>query len=78
MTSLPHRNVKQFRASGDPRAGAWIAMEVEGGYLVKCGDAVLSTVNGRKPRLFRKLDSVVSALKVELGVTRFEVETMEE
>lgn len=76
MTSLAQRNVKQIRAGGDPRAQSWTAMEVDGGYLVKCGETVLSTVNGRKPRLFRKLDSVVSALKVELGVTRFEVEIM--
>lgn len=76
MTSLAQRNVKQIRAKGDPRIGSWTAVKVDGGYLVKCGDAVLVTVNGRKPRVFRKLDSVVSALYDELGVTEFRVETM--
>jgi hypothetical protein len=76
MTSLAQRNVKQIRAKGDPRVGSWTAMKVDGGYLVKCGDTVLATVNGRKPRVFRKLDSVVSALQDELGVTEFKVEAM--
>jgi hypothetical protein len=76
MTSTAQCNVKQIRANGDPRAASWTAVGVDGGYLVKCGDAVLATVNGRKPRVFRRLDSVVSALKDELGVTEFKVEAL--
>jgi hypothetical protein len=77
MTSIAHINVKQIRASGDPRAMPWTVTEVDsGGYLVKCEGAVLETVNGRKPRVFRSLDSVVNALKDELGVTEFKVETL--
>jgi hypothetical protein len=59
-----------------PPMDEWTVCEVDGGYTVRCGDAVLCTVNGRTPRRFRSLDTVLHALKEELGVTRFQVEAM--
>jgi hypothetical protein len=59
-----------------PPTDDWIVCEIEGGYTVRCGDAVLCTVNARTPRRFRSLDTVLHALKEELGVTRFHVEAM--
>ena len=54
----------------------WTVSEVESGYLVRAGETVLYTVNGRKPRLFRTLDAAKQALAVEIGVTEFKVESL--
>lgn len=67
-------NVRAIRQR--PDAGAhWVAAEVDGGYMVRCDDAVLVTVNGQKPRLFKNLDTLAKKLKEEIGITSFEVVT---
>jgi hypothetical protein len=72
MNTQPILTVKTVR-SGKP-AEKWVVDEIEGGFMVRCGDAVLRTVNGHgKPRVFRSLDTVIKKLREEIGVTEFEV-----
>lgn len=59
-----------------PPADEWTVCEGSEGYTLRCGEAVLCTVNGRTPRHFRSMDTVVQVLKEELGVTKFHVEVM--
>jgi len=61
------------KVRSNPPPGKWIASETEGGYEVRCGNALLVTVNGRKPRIFRSLDTLAKKLKEEIGLTEFEV-----
>lgn len=63
--------VETVRAN--PPAGHWTACEIEDGYIVRCGEAVLYSVNSGKPRKFRSLDTVVKKLREEIGITEFEV-----
>jgi hypothetical protein len=68
------RGVRQVEAL---RSSEWIVREVDGGgYTVQCGEKVLHTVNAQKLRVFRSLDAVQRALKRELGVMQFKVETL--
>lgn len=59
-----------------PPAGQWIVAEVDDGYIVRCGEAVLYSVNSGRPRKFRSLDTVVKKLREEIGITEFEVVVM--
>lgn len=63
--------VEKVRAN--PPSGRWIVSETQAGYEVRCGNALLVTVNGRKPRVFRNLDTLAKKLKEEIGLTEFEV-----
>lgn len=56
--------------------GEWSACEVEGGFIVKCGDQILHSVHSGKPRLFKSMDTVVKKLREELGITEFKVVAM--
>jgi hypothetical protein len=69
----PARNITVETVRVRPPEGDWILSEVERGYTARCGDAVLYTVNSRKPRVFRTLDTAVRKLRDEIGVTKFEV-----
>lgn len=75
MTNVQHMTVRDFRKHASSLAGDWIAAadEASGTYTVRCGDAVLCTVNARKPRRFRSLEVLRQALKEELAVTEFRV-----
>ena len=65
------------RQAEDLRSKEWIVREVkDGGFTVQCGDKFLHTVNTQKLRVFRSLDAVQRALKREMGVTEFKVETL--
>lgn len=76
MKSQTQITVEKVRHSPPP--GKWIVSEIDDGYLVRCGDAVLVTVNGGKPRVFKKLDTLVKKLREEIGVTEFEVVALKE
>lgn len=65
--------VRGLRQKGPLLDAEWIANEVENGYTVRCGDAVLFTVNGGKPRVFRSLDTLKHTLTQEMGITEFKV-----
>jgi len=71
LRQITVRGVRQH-----PPADEWIVCEEREGYTLRCGDAVLCSVNGRMPRHFRSMDTVVQVLKEELGVTKFHVEVM--
>lgn len=58
------------------RSSEWVACEIEGGYTLRSGDALLYTINESKPRVFKTLDALKKALKRELGVTEFKVEAL--
>lgn len=75
MRQITARGVRQEEAL---RTGEWIVREVDdgGGYTAQCGDVLLHTVNAQKLRVFRSLDAVQKALKREMGVTLFRVETL--
>lgn len=74
ILQMTSRGVRQAEAL---RSSEWIVREVEGGgYTVLCGDKVLHTVNTQKLRVFRSLDAVQRALKREMGITLFKVETL--
>jgi hypothetical protein len=76
MKALTHLTVKKMR-SIDPEIlrGPWVVREVDDGFAVRCGDLVLHSVNSRKPRIFRNLDTAFRNLRDELGVKEFKVET---
>ena len=56
--------------------GEWSAHEVEGGFIVKCGEQTLHSVHSNKPRLFKSMDTVVRKLREELEITEFKVVAM--
>jgi hypothetical protein len=76
MYTMKHITVRALRQKHLALAGDWVAFEVEKGYTVRCGDSVLYTINGGKPRVFRSLDSVKQTLAQEIGITEFKVEAM--
>lgn len=76
MKSVTQINILKLRASGGLEAREWVVHEVENGYTVSCGDATLYTVNSKKPRLFKRLDSVLKALRAEIGITEFRIVAM--
>jgi hypothetical protein len=67
--------VREIRQHASNLADLWTAVEIgAAGYTLRCGDVELCTVNGRKPRVFRTLDAVKSAVKGEIGQEGFRVE----
>lgn len=76
METVKAITVRGFRQKGPLFDSEWTANEVENGYTVSCGDAVLCTINGGKPRVFKSLDSVKQTLTQEIGITEFKVGTM--
>lgn len=65
-----------LNARANAPSGDWTVFEVEGGFLVKCGDQILHSVHSGKPRLFKSMDTVVRKLREELGIVEFKVVAM--
>lgn len=57
--------------------GPWVVVVDEDGFRVRCRDMMLHTVNGRRPRLYKSMDSVLRSLREELGLKEFKVEIKE-
>jgi hypothetical protein len=77
METLKPITTRHLRQLEPAAMGEWIVQEVEdGGYTVRCGESVLYTINSAKPRVFRSLDAVKQALKLEIGITEFKVEAL--
>lgn len=76
MKALKRLTVKKMR-SIDPGMlnGPWVVRELDEGFDVRCGDLILHSVNSRKPRIFKNLDTAFRNLRDELGVKEFRVET---
>jgi hypothetical protein len=71
--------IQEARAVERFSPGQWTVSEVDGGgWTVRRGDTVLYAKNGRQPRIFRSLDTVIRNLREEIGVTAFQVEAQKE
>lgn len=70
--------VRGVRKQAEGMAGEWVAVEAadQSGYTLRCGDVELCTVNSKRPRVFRSLDTAKQALRDEMGITRFAVEAV--
>ena len=76
MNTARHITVRGLRLNPE-LPGFWVATETDsGGYTVRCGEFTLNTVNGKKARVFKSLDSLKQVLQKEVGVTEFKVESL--
>jgi hypothetical protein len=70
-----HVTVQVLRKLGpDAAKGEWVVSKGESGYNARIGEIVLYSVNGKKPRVFKSLESASRHLRDELGVKEFKVE----
>ncbi|GAC1416500.1 MAG: hypothetical protein NVSMB6_18870 [Burkholderiaceae bacterium] len=75
MEAFKHVTVPELRKLGTSAAkGEWIVSKGESGYNARIGEIVLFSVNGKKPRVFKSLESASRHLRDELGVREFKVE----
>lgn len=76
MKAIKELTVKRLRHLGpETLPGPWVVRETDDGFDVRCGELVLHTINSRRPRIFKNLDTAFRSLRDELGVEEFKVET---